>query len=171
MIPALLLLGGDGLGLEHPLDDVGLLDEESSGDPVERGARAIRISTSILVHLGRRKPCIDLPVLDTPSTPRSTVSPLNGLLPLGQGSVFPGPESGNTGESETTVTTLGSALSSTYITFQIVSISLRCTCGCRSRDDDSRPTSSSGGQRAFHQGSSRLSFGQRWCCTEYAFGG
>ena len=54
MIPALLLLGGDGLGLEHPLDDVGLLDEESSGDPVERRAQATKISTSVVFHLAQR---------------------------------------------------------------------------------------------------------------------
>lgn len=29
----LLLLGGNSLGLEHTLDNVGLLDQEGSGDP------------------------------------------------------------------------------------------------------------------------------------------
>jgi hypothetical protein len=108
----LLLLGGNSLGLEHTLDNVGLLDQEGSGDPTE--------ATKDIIHQPTRSPQLAenakatrrSPVLDTSGTPRSTVSPLDGLLPLGEGSVLPGSESGDTGESETTVTTLGSVLSS-----------------------------------------------------------
>ena len=109
----LLLLGGNSLGLEHTLDNVGLLDQEGSGDPTneEQGDRDQRLVRPVDSEIGgqRRR---DSPVLDTPGTPRSTVSPLDGLLPLGEGSVLPRPESGDTGKSESTVTTLGSVLSS-----------------------------------------------------------
>jgi len=76
---SLLLLGRSGLGLEDLLDDVSLLDQECTGDPV----------------------------LDATSTPGTTVCPLNGLLTLGQGGVLAGTKGRDTGESITAVTALG----------------------------------------------------------------
>lgn len=94
----LLLLGG-GLSLEDSLDDVGLLDQEGSGDP----RRAI---STLVFHENFR----NSPALDTGSTPRTTVSSRNGLLSLGDGGVGSGSKSGHTGEGEATVTTLGGGL-------------------------------------------------------------
>jgi hypothetical protein len=50
------------------------------------------------------------PVLDTSSTPRTTVCSGNALLSLRDGGVGSGSESGDTGEGESTVTTLGGSL-------------------------------------------------------------
>lgn len=41
----LLLLGGDSLGLEHTLDNVGLLDQEGSGDPTKATKHIMRQPT------------------------------------------------------------------------------------------------------------------------------
>lgn len=96
----LLPLGG-GLGLEDSLDDVGFLDQEGSGDPTNNASAPFPHFTSTTSNS---------PVLDTSSTPRTTVSSRNGLLSLGEGSVFSGSKGGDTGKSETTVTTLGGRL-------------------------------------------------------------
>ena len=151
----LLLLGGNSLGLEHTLDNVGLLDQEGSGDPTneEQGDRDQRLVRPVDSEIGgqRRR---DSPVLDTPGTPRSTVSPLDGLLPLGEGSVLPRPESGDTGKSESTVTTLGSVLSIVHAeagsgqVAEVFPIFSSTPPG-----GDSRPTSSSGERPTFHRGS------------------
>lgn len=60
------------------------------------------------------------PVLDTSGTPRSTVSPLDSLLPLGEGGVLPGPEGRDTGETVATVTTLGTVLFNTTDSMSIL---------------------------------------------------
>ena len=72
----LLLLGL----LEHLLDDLLLLDEEGTDDPV----------------------------LDAVCASRATISTLDGLLGAADLCVFAGTESGDTGELDTAVTTLGS---------------------------------------------------------------
>lgn len=73
------LLPSSGLVLEHSLDNGSLLNQESSGNSL----------------------------LNAGSAARTTVSPVDGLLTLGKGSVLTGSEDGDTRESKTTVTALG----------------------------------------------------------------
>lgn len=109
----LLLLGG-GSGLEDSLDDVSLLDEECSGDPIKMRKREIikvrARSQHTVIEITRKDRHLgpNSPVLDTTSTSGTTVSSRNGLLSLGDGSVGSGSERWDTSEGLTTVTALGS---------------------------------------------------------------
>lgn len=75
---AALLLSAS-LGLEHSLDDGSLLDQERSGDS--------GWSASDPPHHTSTEIGTDVPLLDAGSATASTVSPVDGLLSLGDGSV------------------------------------------------------------------------------------
>jgi len=79
IITTVLLLPRLLLRLDHPLDNLCLLNQEC---PEDTGLYAV-------------------------TTSRATVRPANSLLTLGDGSILPGTEGGNTRKPNSTITTLG----------------------------------------------------------------
>jgi len=79
IITAVLLLPRLLLRLDHPLDDLCLLDQEC---PEDTGLYTVTAS-------------------------RATIRPANCLLTLGDGSILPGTESRDTRKPNSTITTLG----------------------------------------------------------------